>query len=568
MTSAPRSTESTAEMGATRGLVDLTEHEVGLFPEDEHLVATRRRRPARGWSSRWWWLIALVAGLGWSLWSAGVGRRDIVNPGGWTLLGRFWRAALHPQLSAEFLRVTWSSTLTTVAFAVLGTALSVVIGCIGGVLTSETWWRRARPGRAGLASGLRPGWFAGRVLFALPRGVHEAVWGLLFVMVLGRDPMVGVLAIAIPFGAITAKVYAELIDESAQAGYDALRAAGSGRLSALAYAVFPRTLADLVSYAFYRLECSTRSAVILGMIGAGGLGFQLSLSFQSLRYGEMWTLIYALVAVSALADLWGATLRRRGTARLVRRSAVAGLALMVASVVHLGPDLGRILSARTRTLVVDLAGEAWPPSLPTGGWGRLVRESVDTVQMSLLAIALGSSLAIVAAFVAARGGGTGRRRLVAAVARLSLLVTRAIPPPVWALLVLFVLYPGPLPGAVALGIYNFGILGRLTTEVVENVDPRPGDALRALGSAGVPAFAYAVLPVSFVRFTAYSLYRWEVAVRETVVVGVVGAGGLGRLLEQQRAAFDFQGMLATVIALIVVSLVVDGVSAWARRSLR
>lgn len=558
-------------MGAPRGLADLTEREVGLFPEDEHILPMRRRqrREATGaWSPRRLWLVALVAGVAWSLWSAGVGRRELVNPGGWTLLSRFWRAAVHPELSGEFLGATWSATLTTVAFAVLGTALSVLVGCVGGVLTSETWWRRSRSQRAGRAGGLRPGWFVGRVMFGLPRGVHEAVWGLFFVMVLGRDPLVGILAIAIPFGAITAKVYAELIDESAQAPYDALRAAGAGRLSALAYAVFPRTLPDLVSYAFYRLECSVRSAVILGMIGAGGLGSQLSLSFQSLQYDEMWTLVYALMAVSALADLWGATLRRRGTPRLVRRSAVAGLVLVVGSVVHLGPDVGRIVSARTRSLVADLAGDAWPPSPSPGGWAGLLRQSIETLQMSLLAIALGSSLAIVVAFVAARGGRTRWRRMVASGARLLLLVTRAVPPPVWALLVLFVLFPGPLPGAVALGIYNFGILGRLTTEVVENVDARPCDALRALGATGARVFAYAVLPVSFARFAAYSLYRWEVAVRETVVVGVVGAGGLGRLLEQQRAAFDFQGMLATVIALIVVSLLVDGISAWARRSLR
>lgn len=553
-----------------QSLTDLTEREVGLFPEDEHLVplARRRARGRRGgWTGRRVWMVALVAAVGWSLWSAGVGRRAVVNPGGWTIMSRFWRAAVHPELSGEFLRATWTNTATTIAFAVVGTALSVVIGCVGGVLTSETWWRRSRPARAGAAGRLRPGWFAGRVLFGLPRGVHEAVWGLFLVNILGRDPMVGVLAIALPFGAITAKVYAELIDESAQGPYDALRAAGAGRLAALAYAVFPRTLGDLVSYAFYRLECSVRSAVILGMIGAGGLGFQLSLSFSALEYGEMWTSIYALVAVSAAADLWGATLRRRGSPRLVRRSAVAGVGLLVVSVVHLGPDFGRLVSARTRSLLVELAGRAWPPS-PTGGWGALVRPTIETLQMSLLAIALGSSLAVVAAFVAARGGRTRRRRAVAAAARLALLVTRAIPPPVWALLVLFVLFPGPLPGAVALGIYNFGILGRLTAEVVENVDPRPEAALRALGSAGAPAFAYAVLPVSFARFAAYSLYRWEVAVRETVVVGVVGAGGLGRLLEQQRAAFAFDAMLATVIALVAVSLLVDGISAWARRSLR
>ena len=406
MTSAPRCTGSPAEVGGTRGLAELTEREVGLFPEDEHILPTRGRLRSGWWSAKRLWLIALVVAVAWSLWSAGMGRRELVNPGGWTLMGRFWRAAVHPELSGGFLGVTWSSTLTTVAFAVLGTALSVIIGCVGGVLTSETWWRRSRPARAGRAAGLRPGWFAGRVLVGLPRGVHEAVWGLFLVMVLGRDPLVGVLAIAVPFGAITAKVYAELIDESAQAPYDALRATGSGRLSAMAYAVFPRTLPDLVSYAFYRLECSFRSAVILGMIGVGGLGFQLSLSFQSLQYNEMWTLIYALMAVSALADLWGASLRRRGTPRLVRRSGIAGLMLVVACVVHLGPDLGRLASTRTRSLLIDLAGDAWPPAIPTGGWSGLVRQSIDTVQMSLLAIALGSSLAIVAAFVAARGGQT------------------------------------------------------------------------------------------------------------------------------------------------------------------
>ena len=548
-------------MADTRGLTDLTAREVGLFAND-----------ARGGrSARRWWFAAFAVAVAWSLWSAGVGRRELVNPGGWTLVARFWRAALDPELSAAFLGVTWRATLTTVAFAVLGTALSVAIGVIGGVLTSETWWRRARAGRRGGRSGrsrLRPGWFVGRGLLGLPRGVHEAVWGLFLVNVLGRDPMVGVLAIAIPFGAITAKVFAELIDESAPGAYEALRAAGAGRVSALAYGVFPRILPDMVSYAFYRLECSIRSAVILGLIGAGGLGFELNLTFQSLRYREMWTLIYALVAISALADLWGATLRRRGTVRWVRRSLVGGLVLVVAGFVHLGPDLGRLFSAATRALLADVAGASWPPSLPADGWGGLGQRALDTLAMSLLAIALASALAVGAAFLAARGGGSLPRRLAAGVARLLLLVTRAVPPPVWALLVLFVLFPGPLPGAVALGIYNFGILGRLMAEVVENLDPRPGAALREGGAGGVATFAYATLPLSSARFAAYSLYRWEVAVRETVVVGVVGAGGLGRLLEQQRAAFDYPGMLATVLALVVVSVAVDLVSAAARRSLR
>jgi phosphonate transport system permease protein len=74
--------------------------------------------------------------------------------------------------------------------------------------------------------------------------------------------------------------------------------------------------------------------------------------------------------------------------------------------------------------------------------------------------------------------------------------------------------------------------------------------------------------MSLTRFSAYSLDRWEIAIRETVVVGVVGAGGLGRMLEERRVAFDYQSMLSVVIALIVISLLVDLVSASARRAWR
>lgn len=508
------------------------------------------------------WIVGLAVVVVWSLvgtWSAGAG---VLNAAGWPQLRAFLAAALRPELDAAFLRVVAHATLTTVGYAVLGTALAMVIGLIGGVVLAETWWRRsfrraARPPR---------GWYVARGLLALPRGVHEAVWALALASVLGLDPLVGVLGIGIPFGAVSAKVVGELIDETAGGAYAALRAGGAGRVAALLYGAMPVAGADIVSYGFYRFECAMRAAAILGVIGAGGLGFELALSFQALQYGEMWTLTYALVAVSGLADLWSARLRRgRRRSGTVPASLIGGAVLIVLSANHLAIDPTTLWAADTRDLAGRLLGDAWPP----GGHrlDELLRLGFVTLQMSVAGAALAAVVAVPAAFVAARGGGPART-VVSLAARAGLLLLRAVPPPVWAFVLLLVLFPGPLPGAAALAVYNLGVLGRLMAEVVENVDDRPAAALRALGAREPHVFAYGVLPEVAPRFAAYGLYRWEVALRETVIVGLVGAGGLGRLLAEQLAAFDHAGALTTVLVLVGLAALVDLLSGALRRNMR
>lgn len=514
------------------------------------------------------WAGIVTAAVAWSLLAAGVGRRELVNPGGWPSVRRFFASAVDPELSSRFLGVVWDATLTTLSYAVLGTALSLVLGVVGGVVASRVWWHRRRP---------PGGWLAARGALGVPRAVHEAVWGLLLVNVLGLDPLVGVLAIGIPYGAVTAKVFSELLDEAQASAYDALRAAGSGRLAALAYSLVPEAVADMVSYAFYRFECSIRAATILGLIGAGGLGFQLSLSFQSLRYREIWTLLYALVVIGAMAEAWSRLVRRRTSRRgapatragsdlrrdrVLVASVVGGLALVAAAIFRLGLDPTTLWSARTRALAADIAGQAFPPRVTGAALAELARLTVETLQMAVMAIALAGVAAVLLAL-----GGVVQGPVGWAV-RVVLLVCRAVPPPVWALLALFVLFPGPLPGAVALAIYNFGILGRLLAEVVDGLDPRPVVALRRQGASGPQAFLYGVVPRVLPRFAAYAVYRWEVTIRETVVVGLVGAGGLGRLLTDQLAAFDYRGVSLTIGALIALTVAVDLAGASVRRTLR
>ncbi|HET6922140.1 MAG TPA: ABC transporter permease subunit, partial [Anaeromyxobacteraceae bacterium] len=133
----------------------------------------------------------------------------------------------------------------------------------------------------------------------------------------------------------------------------------------------------------------------------------------------------------------------------------------------------------------------------------------------------------------AGAGSRARRAGLAAVAwtaRGLLNLGRTLPELLWALVLIFAVGLGPFAGALALGIHTAGVLGRLYAETLEEVATPPVDALRAAGASGAAASVFAVLPQAFPQLVAYTLYRWEVNIRASAVLGVVGAGGLGGLL--------------------------------------
>jgi phosphonate transport system permease protein len=522
-----------------------------------------RRRWARG--------SAAAVLLLWSLTGAGLFSGPVLNPPGLATFGRFVTAALFPAHDTEFLAVLAEAALVTVAYAALGAALAVALGAAGAIAVARTTWGRRRAG-----------WILTRAALSVPRGLHEAVWGLLLVNVLGLDPWVGVLAIGIPYGAVTAKVFADLLEEVPRGAYEALLGAGAGRVGAALYGLLPPAAGGLLSYSFYRLECAVRSAVVLGLIGAGGLGYQLSLSFASLRWEQVWAVVYALAALCALSDLGGRAVRRRvaeprpaegarpSRDRLLTGAVLATLALVAWSWWFLAVSPATLASGRTLDQLAYVLGAAWPPAADADLLGAIASAAVDTVQMSVIAVALATGGSVVLCGPAARPRGRVHlgRRAVGALVRGVLLLLRAVPPPVWALVLLFVLLPGVLPGALALAVYTLGVLGRLAAEAREEVDPRPRAALQAAGASPAGGWLYGVLPALAGPMLALAVDRWEVAIRDTVLVGLLGAGGIGVLLSGRIAAFDWPAVATVLAATVLLTLVVDLVGARARSTLR
>lgn len=278
---------------------------------------------------------------------------------------------------------------------------------------------------------------------------------------------------------------------------------------------------------------------------------------------------------------------RAGVARLWSLALVAGGVAAVAAawwfVLLEGQGGPGLLSADAWSRLVDFArrlagaGAAGRPAyLEPGAWSQLLRPALDTLTMSVVAAGLSGIGALATIATAARTLthgelATGPRplgRLLFLVTRLVHTVARAVPELVWALVIVFVVEPGVLAGALAIGIHNLGVLGRLGADAVEEVDAGTIRALRSAGAGRRQALLYGVLPQVLPQLLTFLLYRWEVMIRSTAVVGFVTAAGLGYALRLDLSFFRYTD-LALVLALYVLLVwTVDVVSVALRRLVR
>jgi phosphonate transport system permease protein len=227
-----------------------------------------------------------------------------------TATGRFLAGFMPPAHSAEFLAMLLRETWITIAIATSGLTLAL-LGAIPATLlvTERLSISRLGSGRMALPSRLLRQFV--RWLLVLLRSVPELVWALLFVRIVGLGPTAGVLAIALTYCGMLGKVYAEILESSEAHAADTLLANGSGRLAALLYGALPEAASELVSYTVYRWECAIRGSVVMGFVGAGGLGQRMDESMKMLAGGEVSSMLMVFVALVAAADVVSKILRRR-----------------------------------------------------------------------------------------------------------------------------------------------------------------------------------------------------------------------------------------------------------------
>ncbi len=232
----------------------------------------------------------------------------LFEPESLAVTGDFLASFLPPAHSADFLWLVAKETWRTVAMATAGITLGLVLALPLTLVSTQVLSISSLSGRMAIG----PFWVRQLVrwLLIVLRSIPELVWALVFVRVVGLGPTSGVLAIALTYGGMLGKVYGEILESGERHATETLLRNGSSRLQAFAYGLLPANAAELTSYTVYRWECAIRSSVVLGFVGAGGLGQQMDNSMKMFAGGEVATMLLVFMLLVGLADRVSAFLRK------------------------------------------------------------------------------------------------------------------------------------------------------------------------------------------------------------------------------------------------------------------
>jgi len=249
---------------------------------------------------------------------------------------------------------------------------------------------------------------------------------------------------------------------------------------------------------------------------------------------------------------------------LLRRAMTAGIVLIVAA---LFIQAWIVVQARPQDLVTgvhgmaDIISRSLPPAFDQ--FEPTLMPVLETIDLAIFGTVVGVVLAFPLSMLAAKNMTPGKPFYYAARAVIGL--TRSVPDLVWALLFVTAVGLGPFPGALALGVHSVGMLGRLFAEVIEDMDMGPVEALTLTGASRLQVFTHAVVPGVLPSLLGIALYRFDENLRSSLVLGFVGAGGIGFLLLTAMNLFQYKTVAFLLIVTFVLVTCAERMSAALRR---
>ena len=461
--------------------------------------------------------------------------------GGINLIFDFITSAIKPSLNQEVLTGAWEGIQVTIAIALTSWIISMLFGTLLGILSTDLFWINL-PNYS----------FVGKLFkysLAIPRSIHEVIWGILFIQILGLNIWIAIISIVIPYSALTARVISEQLDRLDRQTLIVIRKSGSNAISSFITILFPKLIPILSTYGIYRLECAIRGATLLGIFGLGGIGTELYLTLKSMEFKEMWTCLWMLWLVMILLEKFIRFIRfNLFTDFNLKKSILTSISISLLSIsigiislYRLGFDIFTPLKYTSLNLPSILELRYAFNDLP------LLKLIISTIIITFLAsgIAIGTPPLLLLFFP---------NKFSLKVQNIIWIFFRLIPPPLTAILILLFTSPNISVAALSLGITHMGVMGRLLTDSILNQEKDIYLAIKSNGSSNNSATLYGVLAPKSNSYLAYGAYRSDVILKETAIIGAVGGVGLGWQLQESLSSFDWAQVILITFTFSVLTI--------------
>lgn len=570
-----------------------TEHQ--SFEERHPAPSTATSSPNPPWTSQriimWGLSIGFIAASLWGLRRVELSLVGIID--GWpetqNLLERMWP----PVISADDRQVIIEAILDTFFMAFAGTAIGILLSIPLAFAAAQNVmpWRPVR--------------IAARAVIVFTRAVPTIAFALVFVRVYGIGVLPGIIAIGLHSIGMIGKLLSDAIEQIDPGPREGVLATGAGPFQDMVTGIWSQITPTVISVSLYRLEIDFRGAPILGFVGAGGIGVILRGYQGNLRYPDLLgvALLFVVLVVimeiassltrrAILGSEGGATNRETWFTKLIggQKDAVADVAapaairsrsltppwtkdrirLNIAAAVgallfvlsFVIPDISFTEMFAELTKLPDIAWRLVPKDME---WftPRVRGDLIETVAIGFASTFLALLVSIPLAFVAASNTAPGRWAY--RFARMTALLLRAAPDIVIAVLFVVAIGLGPAAGTLALAVGLIGFATKLFADNIEEVRQGPRDGVTATGASQLQDVTTAVTPQVLPALVSNVLYLLDISLRSSTVLGIVGAGGIGFLLQNASKTLNFEVMGGIILSIFVIVYAIELLAGWVRR---
>ncbi len=438
-----------------------------------------------------------------------------------------------------------------------------------------------------------------RTIIVATRAIPDLVFAVFFVVALSIGELPGILALGIHSIGMLGKLLADSIEQIDPGASEAAMSAGATRSQMIANSIVPQITPSFVSNLLYRLDINTRTSVVLGFVGAGGIGMELRQNLRNpLRYpigiGQALMVMGLVLIVDRFSNVIRRSLEGMTTFTVDDRETIKAAPSSKGATheaTRLTPPWNRdrvLLSSLGSVLVLGFVTAAWRLGLNPFSFVRAITKSASasrlffppdftsssaamrtgfaqTLAIGLAATFLGLLAAIPFSLFVARN--TSPNRGFSFVFGILLVFMRAIPELVIVLLFVSAVGLGPLPGAVALSIGVFALASKLFSDRLEGLSHGASEGVAATGASRPQIIASAVAPQMIPTVVGVGMYALDVTIRSSAVLGFVGAGGIGQLLDETIAFLQYKVVAAIIVTLFFVVLSVEIISGIVRKYL-